>query len=224
MRLDGFIFDIDGTLVDSMGVWTEADRKFLNGRGIEYNDELSFRLRTMTFEKAAEYIMQTYTPELTAADVYNEISDIVRYKYEHEIKLMDGVRELLEELRRRHIPICAATSNTMELAVAVLESNGVSDFFDFVLTCDSVGIPKDSPEFFIGCAKRLGTDIRYTAVVEDSPHAAQTAHSLGFFTIGVSSGYFGDFELLKEYTDMRFERIRDLMGLLTGDIKEPVLA
>ncbi len=214
MRLDGFIFDIDGTLADSMGVWTDADRLFLNNHGFEYDEELSYKLRAMTFEKAAEYIRDTYCPHMSVEQVCSEITETVRHKYSHEVELMDGAERLINELCRRNIPICAATSNSEELARAVLENNGVIDHFDFILTCEAAGMGKESPEFFGKCLEMLGTDRKYTAVVEDSPHAAATAHGMGLYTIGVSSGYFGDFEALEECTDVRFENIGDITTLL----------
>lgn len=215
--IKSIIFDIDGTLIDSMGVWTDSDREFLERRGLEYREELSFALRELTFDKASEYIRDAYSLDMTAEEVGAEITDIVRHKYLYEIGTMAGVPEMLRSLSEKGVRMCAATSNSTELANAVLRSNGIDKYFEFVMTCDAAGKGKHDPEFFRLCLERLNTPASETAVVEDSPFAAQTARKCGIYTIGVSSGMFGDFEKLAECTDIRFENISDIITCIKAE-------
>ena len=213
-ELKGFIFDIDGTLVDSMGIWTESDELLLARRGIKYSPDLTLTLKSMTLTTSAAYLKEYYSLPESAEEILTEITDIVRDKYAHEIKAMPYTRELLTMLKDSGVKICAATANSHELSDLVLGANGISEMFDFVLTTDDVGSGKDRPDLFRACADRFGTDRMNTAVVEDSPHSAQTAREDGFFTIGVDSGHYGDFEALAEHCDVRFRHFGELMKVL----------
>lgn len=205
------IFDIDGTLADSMGVWTESDRIFLSRRGIEYDSEVSLALKSMHFMSAAEYLKNLYSLPESAEDVAREITDIVREKYFFEVRLMPYAKELIQSFSERGIRMCAATSNSRELAEGVLRHNGILDRLEFIVTSDEAGSSKDDPSIFFMCAEKMGVSPHETAVIEDSPHAAKTAFENGFYTIGVNSGHFGDFEALRGVVHRRIESFKELI-------------
>lgn len=210
-KIKAVIFDIDGTLTDSMGVWTESDRILLERRGIAYDSSVSLALKSMHFMSAAEYLKKLYDLPESAESVAAEITEIVRDKYFHEVRLMPFVREFIELCREKNIPMCAATSNSRELAEGVLKNNGVLEFLKFIVTSDEIGSGKEDPAIFRYCAKRLGTDPENTAVIEDSPHAAKTAFENGFCTVGVSSGHFGDYDALTDCVHFRTENLGKLL-------------
>ncbi|MCI7766752.1 MAG: HAD family phosphatase [Oscillospiraceae bacterium] len=205
------IFDIDGTLADSMGVWTESDRIFLSRRGIEYDIEVSAVLKSMHFMSAAEYLKNLYSLPESTEEVAREITDIVREKYFFEVKLMPYAKELIQSLSERGIKMCAATSNSRELAEGGLRHNGILESLEFIVTSDEAGSSKDDPKIFFMCAEKLGVSPSETAVIEDSPHAAKTAFENGFYTIGVNSGHFGDFDALKGVVHRRIESFKELI-------------
>lgn len=213
-KIKAVIFDIDGTLADSMGVWADSDRILLERRGKIYTEEISLALKSMHFLSAVDYLIRTCGLKESPDEIAAEITDIVREKYFHEIKLMPFAREFMENCRQRGIKLCAATSNSRELAEGVLKNNGIYDLLEFLITSDEAGSGKDSPDIFHMCAERLGTKPCETAVIEDSPHAAKTAYENGFFTVGVNSGYFGDYEKLTDCTHIRTESFRELIGNL----------
>lgn len=201
--IKGIIFDIDGTLADSMGVWTQSDVTLLERRGIAYNREFSEAMRSMHFMSACEYLKEKFRLPETAEEIGAEITEIVREKYFHKVRLMPYAAEFIRICRGAGIKMCAATSNKRELAEGVLENNGILGFLDFIITSDEAGSGKECPDIFHQCAARLGTEPCETAVFEDSPHAAKTAYENGFFTVGMDSGHFGDFERLKELCHVR---------------------
>lgn len=211
-NIKGIIFDIDGTLTDSMGVWEEADRIFLENRGKVWTRDVSLAMKPMHFLSASCYLKERFGFDDSPESISAEIADIVRDKYFNEIVLMPYVREFMEYCRGRGIHMCAATSNIRELAEGVLKNNGVLDMLDFILTSDESGSSKDNPDIFFMCAEKMGTLPENTAVAEDSPHAAVTAFNNGFYTIGVDSGYFGDFEQLKDCTHIRVNSFNELIG------------
>ena len=204
-NIKAVIFDIDGTLADSLDVWAEADRIFLARRGYKYDSSVSAAMKTMHFMSAAEYLRQLYNIPDSLESVAKEITDIVREKYFFEVKLMPYAKELIGALEKRGIKMCAATSNSRELAEGVLRHNGILDSLGFIITSDEAGSSKDDPRIFYMCAPAD------TAVIEDSPHAAKTAFDSGFYTIGTNSGHFGDFEALKGCVHRRIESFKELI-------------
>ena len=210
-NIKAVIFDIDGTLADSLDVWAEADRQFLARRGYEYDSSVSAAMKTMHFMSAAEYLRQLYHIPDSLESVASEITDIVREKYFFEVKLMPYAKELIKALTKRGIKMCAATSNSRELAEGVLRHNGILDNLEFIITSDEAGSSKDDPKIFYMCAEKMGTSPAETAVIEDSPHAAKTAFDSGFYTIGTNSGHFGDFEALKGCVHRRIESFKELI-------------
>lgn len=215
-RIKGIIFDIDGTLADSMGVWAESDKILLERRNIPYSEEISLALKSMHFMSAVEYLIEHCGLTDSSDSIAAEITDIVRDKYFHEVRLMPYVTEFIGRCRENGIRMCAATSNSRELAEGVLKNNGILDSLEFIITSDEAGSGKDNPDIYFMCAKKMGLSPDETAVVEDSPHAAGTAFLNGFYTIGANSGHFGDFEALKDCTDVRISSFRELSEKMFG--------
>ncbi len=198
-NIKAVIFDVDGTLVDSLDAWADSDRVFLEEYGVTYSRDISEKLKTMHFVSAAEYLKNEFDLPLTLDEVCERINGIIGYKYSHEIPAKEGVTEFIRECSRRGLPMCAATSNLKGLALAVLGNCGLMKDMQFVLTSDEIGSSKDDPEIFMECARRLDAAPQDTAVFEDSFHAAQAAASAGFYTVGVyDRHYAAEFEKLKE--------------------------
>ncbi len=205
------IFDIDGTLADSMGVWSESDRILLGRRGIPYTEDVSLALRSMHFFSAVKYIKERFSLPDSEESIGEEITAIVREKYLYEIPLMPYAAETAEHFKRLGIKMCAATSNSRELAEGILKRTGIISSLDFIITSDEAGSAKDDPKIFFMCAEKMGVLPKETAVFEDSPHAAKTAYENGFYTIGTNSGYFGDFDALESCTHMRINSFKELL-------------
>ena len=210
--IKGIIFDIDGTLVDSLDAWAESDKIFLEENNVTYSKDISEKLKTMHYISAAEYFINELHIPMTLEQVCRRIDEIIGEKYRHEINAKQGVKEFIEECSRRGTAMCAATSNLRGLAEAVLESCGLSEFMRFILTSDEVGSGKDDPEIFLRCAEMLGTSPECTAVFEDSCHAAESAASAGFFTVGVyDSHYAAEYSRLEEICRISVRDMRELI-------------
>lgn len=185
--MKGIIFDIDGTLLDSLGAWSDSDRIFLESYGIVYDPMVSSELKTMHFSSAAEYLVKKYSLPMTGEEAGEKIFEIIKEQYFHEIKLKPYVREYMEKCNDENIPMCAATSNIKSLAVGALQNRKILGFLQFILSADDVSSGKDSPEIFLKCAEKLGLMPYDITVFEDSPHAAITAKSAGFYVIGIKN-------------------------------------
>ncbi|MDE5578325.1 MAG: HAD family phosphatase [Oscillospiraceae bacterium] len=116
MKPKAIIFDMDGTLLDSLSVWADSDREFLAGLGYEYDPKHSLAMKTMHFDSACEYLVREFSLPLTAEETGRRILEIVEEHYINEIPLKDGAEEFLAAAKSAGIKMCVATSNKKALA------------------------------------------------------------------------------------------------------------
>lgn len=178
--IKGAIFDMDGTLIDSMGIWEDIGYVYMRNLGIEPNSDIRDRLRPLSLIQAAEYLINEYNLPLKAKQVMEQISDLVSDFYINHVNAKPGIKEHLQILKDKGIKMCVATASDRPLAVKALERCGLLDFFEIIFTCTEVGFGKDSPEIFIRAAQYIGSDIEDTWVFEDAYHAIVTAKKAGF--------------------------------------------
>lgn len=212
MDIKAIIFDMDGTLIDSLDVWAESDRIFLEELGLPYNTSVSQAMKKMHYNSACDYIKETYSLEMPSEEIGRRIMEIVKDSYMHTIPLKPNVYEYLTAQQKKGIKMCVATSNDKELAVGALKNLGIYDMMEFVVTSDEVGIGKETPAIFIKAAEMLGFEPSETLVLDDSVHAVESAKSGGFIVGGVYGGKFADeFELIKKKADFTITDFGELL-------------
>ena len=180
----GIIFDLDGTLLDSCSIWTDIDKAFFKKRGIEQPSDYSKAIGHIGLDKAATYTIKRFNLNETKEDILKEWKDGVLEQYKH-IKLKPGVKEFIEYLRKEKIPFCAATANDEDCYKSALVSNGIYDYFDFILEVGNYKQGKDNPEIYLDAAKKLNVNVENCAVFEDLYTALKTCHNAGFVTVAV---------------------------------------
>lgn len=180
------IFDMDGTLVDSMEIWGWLGREYLTGRGIASPiDDVLARTKTMTMtESAALFVAEFQLPE-HPEEVAAEMNGIMAEHYRRDVPLKAGVLEYLSRLRRAGVRMCVASATAPELMKACLLRLGAARYFDFLLSCEEVGAGKNCPDIFLKAAERLNAPPCKIAVYEDSLFAVKTAAAAGFYTVAV---------------------------------------
>lgn len=207
----GVIFDLDGTLIDSMTIWSKIDREFLRENGItDPPDDISDRVRKMTFDEAAQYFIEEFRLECTKEYVIKRISELVRIEYEQNIQLKPYVIEMLDLLDSCGIPYGIATASHKNLAQAVLKRCGIADRFKFILTDAEYPLGKNYPDIFLGGASLLGLQPKDVLVIEDSLHCVETAVNAGFPTAAVYDAVSEcDREQLAEKADFYIDSLAD---------------
>lgn len=184
--IKGVIFDLDGTLIDSMKIWTKIDRKLLRENGVEnIPPDISDRVRKMTIEESAQYFIDEFRLKCTNEYIIKRIEDLVRIEYEENILLKPYAAEFLDYLDEKKIPYGVATATYKGLAEAVLKRCGIWERMRFLLTEVEYPLGKNFPDIFLGGAERLGLEPEEVLVVEDSLHCIETAAKAGFITAGV---------------------------------------
>ena len=185
----GAIFDLDGTLIDSLIIWKEIWRKigvrYFNNENFRPSDEDDKAMRTMTTAEAMDYTHKKYGIGESGKELTEFFSGLLEKFYAEEVKLKEGVKSFLGYLEEHGVKMCVATATDKKLAKVALKHTGIDAFFDEIISCVDVGCGKDKPDIYIAAADRLGTAIGETCVFEDSLTAIQTAKNLGMKTVGI---------------------------------------
>lgn len=182
------IFDMDGTLVDSMGYWRSLGRDYLTARGFggPEADRVLEMIRPMTMLQAAQLFQDTFHFQGPPQSIVDEMNAVMDEHYRRDVPLKPGVRDYLQRLKERGRRLCVATATDETLSHTCFQRLGVDGLFEFVLSCENTGIGKDRPDIYLQAARRLGSCPAETAVFEDALYAARTAKQAGFYTIAVA--------------------------------------
>ena len=199
------VFDMDGTLVDSMVYWQRLGREYLTAQGVtEGMDEVLERIKPMTMAESSALFIEAFGLPGTPESVMAEMNAVMDEHYRSDIPLKPGAAEYLAALRKRGTKMCVATATPEPLARACLERLGVLEDFAFLLSCDEVAAGKDKPDVFFEAARRLGSAPAETAAFEDALFAARTAKDAGFYTVGVydasGDGHWNELTALADET------------------------
>lgn len=180
------IFDMDGTLVDSMGYWKHLAEEFLTKKGVlEIPEDILEKIKPMTMTESAALFAREFSIEGTAESIALEMNNMMDEHYCNDIPLKDGVLEYLKMLNQRGVLMCVASATAEPLMEACLSRLEVRNYFKFLLSCESVGAGKNKPDVYFESARRLGCVPNDTAVYEDALYAATTAKNAGFYVVGV---------------------------------------
>ncbi len=198
------IFDMDGTLVDSMGCWNVLTTEYLHRKGVrEVPQEILDRTAVMTTRETLDVFIRELGVEDTPEGAERELWTVMEDHYRHDIPLKPGVREYLESLHEKGVAMCVVSATPAELMEVCLQTQGVRDMFKFILSCNDLGISKDRPDVYNAAAKRLGAPRPADAAVyEDALTAGQTAKNAGYHLVAVRDEYAAaGWEALKALAD-----------------------
>ena len=186
MRLQSSIFDMDGTLLDSMHIWNDVGPKTLRSMGIEPAPDLGPRLMLMTFRDGAALCKEEYHLSESVEEIMDLTKGRVRSFYETEVQPKPGVEKFLSLLKMEGVWMYVATNTDRDLVEAALKHTGLDGYFRGILTCAEVGVgKKDSPEIYERAMRLLRGNKQDTVIFEDALHAIRTAKAAGFRVCGV---------------------------------------
>ncbi|NLJ57991.1 MAG: HAD-IA family hydrolase [Tissierellia bacterium] len=206
------IFDLDGTLLDSMSAWRNLGRDYLLSKDINPPENLNKILASMSMAESAEYFKQAFNFNISSKVIIAEVNELITYKYRNDFVLKPFVKEYLQKLKDENVKMSIATATSLKLAKMALERNDIIDYFQFVLSCDEIGVGKNKPDIFFMAANKLGGNPESIAVYEDADFALITAKEAGFFTIGVYDESFKDKrEDIESISNIYIESFKELL-------------
>lgn len=207
------IFDLDGTLINSTGVWNKVDEDFFNRRNVIMPPEFPQVIKTHTLMSGAVYIKDRLSLPESPEDIVKEWHDAAVYAYHNDVRIKPYVKELLKLLKNSYgYKIGLATSNTHELYDQCLINNGIYDYFDSFTQSDEVERLKGFPDIYEKSAERMGVPKEECIVFEDVYQAVKGARMGNFFTVAVEdSASADDREEIIKIADVYIKSFRELV-------------
>jgi HAD superfamily hydrolase (TIGR01509 family) len=208
------IFDVDGTLIDSMWIWRQVDIEFLGKRGIPLPERLQAEIEGMSYSETAIYFKARFDLPDSLEEIKEEWRLMAEDYYKFHIKLKSGAKEFLKLLYDKDYPIGIATSNSRELVDNMLENHDIRQYFSIIRTSCEVDKGKPHPDVYLKVAEDMGLEPRHCLVFEDTVSGVMAAKSAGMKVfamadevseeskdklIEMTEGYIHSFDEVTEY-------------------------
>jgi HAD superfamily hydrolase (TIGR01509 family) len=206
--IEGAIFDLDGTILDSMPIWDNAAEMFLSRMGIEAEAGLGKIMFSMSMTEGAEFLKDRYGLGMDADAILMGINYTIEDFYYYQVQLKEGVEQFLKDMKQASIKMVAATSSDRQVVERALKRLNVMNYFDRIFTCTEIGAGKVKPDIYLAAAEYMGTLLKDTWVFEDVLHAIRTAKNAGFRTVGVyDASSMESLEEIKVISDIYLEKL-----------------
>ena len=213
--IKGVIFDIDGTLLDSMPLWNNLGERYLQKLGFteEETEGLSQRISTMPFAEGIHYIKKEYSLDIAEERIREQLQEMIAKAYCDEIVLKAGVKEYLQFLKERGIPCILATAGDASLAAAALKRLKVWEEFQGLLLCEEFNTSKREAKIYFLAMERLSLSKPEDVLVfEDVLHAIKSAKQAGFQVCGIlDEANREDWERIQEMADFTIKDFYELI-------------
>lgn len=189
---DAVIFDLDGTLVDSMWMWRQIDIEFLGERGIALPEDLQQKIEGMSFRETAVYMQERFQLKETVEELMDIWNKMAFEKYKNEVPLKRGIQKFLEHLKACQIKMGIATSNSPLLVETVLKAQGIFEYFDSIHTANEVEKGKPAPDIYLLVARDLGVEPEKCLIFEDIVQGIMAGKNAGMTTCAIYDDYSKD--------------------------------
>ena len=209
-NIEGAVFDLDGTLLDSSWVWEKVDEKFLGDRGFQVPDDYVDEISPLGAERAAVYTIERFGLNEDKDDIVREWIEMAKKEYATEVVCKPYAKEFLEELHKLNIKMAVATSSDRELFMKTLEREGILKYFQKIVTVDEVERGKGYPDIYEEAARRIKVNPHKCLVFEDIL-AGVTGASLGEFIVVA---------VFDEKSKHNWEKIKSISKYSINDYKE----
>lgn len=209
--IKGILFDFDGTLLDSMSAWTQVGDALLMRYGIQANEDLDQRFQTFTLRQAAEYLHRQYLLDQSIDFILQELQEIVKQRYQHDLPLKPGVTACLDRLVKEDVQLAVVTASQKAITLEALQRCGILSYFQHIVTCEELGMNKTQPAIFLHAQRLLGLAQEEVLVVDDALHALQAAKKAGFTCWAMyDESQQQDWAQITQLSDQAFSSMKEL--------------
>lgn len=188
-NFEAVLFDLDGTLIDSMWMWHAIDVEYLAGFGLKTPDDLASAIEGMGFSETAVYFKERFNLPDSLEQIKETWNNMAHDIYCTRVPLKPGALEFLKYLKSKGIKMAIGTSNSVDLARDVIESLGISEYFDALVTACMVNAGKPKPDIYLKAAENLGVSPKKCLVFEDIPQGIIAGNTAGMTTVAVWDAY-----------------------------------
>ena len=209
-NIEGAVFDLDGTLLDSSWVWEKVDEKFLGDRGFQVPDDYVDEISPLGAERAAVYTIERFGLNEDKDDIVREWIEMAKKEYATEVVCKPYAKEFLEELHKLNIKMAVATSSDRELFMKTLEREGILKYFQKIVTVDEVERGKGYPDIYEEAARRIKVN----------PHKCLVFEDILAGVTGASLGEFNVVAVFDEKSQHNWEKIKSISKYSINDYKE----
>ena len=188
--IEAIIFDVDGTLIDSMWIWTNIDELFLEKYNLEKPEGFHEGMEGMSYSETAQYFLDLF-PSLphTREELEQEWYDMAYEIYTTQMELKQGAYEFIKSMHERGMKLGIATSNNRELAEGTLKHNKVLEYMGAIWTSCEAGAGKPNPAVYLNVAKDLGVDPKHCLVFEDVSNGILAGKNAGMKVCAVDDEF-----------------------------------
>ncbi|HCW53159.1 MAG TPA: HAD family hydrolase [Clostridium sp.] len=184
-NIQAVIFDLDGTLVDSMWVWNQIDIEYLRKKGHTVPENLKDEISHLSFLQTAEYFKKRFDLSDSVEEILEDWHKMSFDFYANKVKLKEGAKDFLDMLKSKNIKIALATSNSIPLLETCLKNNGIYDYFDSITVTDEVSRGKNFPDVYLLAAQKVNASPENCIVFEDIIPAVKGAKSANMTVVAV---------------------------------------
>ncbi len=186
---EAVLFDLDGTLIDSMWMWPAIDVEYLGRFGLTVPDDLGRSIDGKSFTETAIYFKERFGLKDSIDTIKKTWNDMAHDIYCTKVPLKKGVLRFLKHLKERGIKTAIGTSNSIELANDVVKSVGIDKYFDTIITACMVSAGKPKPDIYLKAANDLGVEPKKCLVFEDIPQGIMAGKNAGMTAIAIEDNY-----------------------------------
>ena len=206
-----FFFDLDGTLIDSNGVWKDVDRTFLARRGLPYTHAYYEGVAHVIFPVAARFTKEFCHLAESCEEIMAEWMDLAQDAYAH-VALKPGVRAYLKQCKAEGRRMALVTSSVPVHCRTALSNLKIEKYFEHVVLAHDLGLEKKEPEIWLKAAEICGADPAGCTVFDDSLAACKGAKAAGMRVVGVHDAYFNREEQeMRTFCDVYIQSFEELL-------------
>lgn len=213
--MKSLIFDVDGTILDSMPMWLELENNLLSkyGYAMESLDkDVKDTIESLSIEGMSKYIAETIAKDMTFEEVYNYFQSSIDYKYANEVKAKDGAVEKIKELYDKGFQLSVASSSSSDCIIKAFKRLGIYDYFSIYATADNTRLKKSQVQFWTNLSDKLGRKAQQIILYDDALYALETAKKVGMEVVGIKDFPWNeaDWEEIGEISSYTLDKVSDV--------------